>query len=410
MDLRFSERARRIQERLDALAAITDEPGIIFRMFLSPAMCRANASVAAWMAEAGLATREDMAGNVVGVEREPAGRPVLLLGSHLDTVRNAGRFDGPLGVLLAIEAVAALRESGATLAVSPEVYGFSDEEGVRFQSAYLGSKALSGLLGEDDLALRDPSGTTLRQALEKFSGSPVDPVALRRPGLPPLGYVEVHIEQGPVLESEGLAVGVVEGIAGQTRIKVEWTGRAAHAGTTPPELRRDALTAAAAFVLEAEAAMKGTPGLRATVGTLDVFPNVGNVVPSRVVHSLDVRHLDDGERIAACRRLQERALALARERSLEVAWSVVQDNGAVACDPRLSQALAISAAGVTGKERYLPSGAGHDGVAVSRLCPVAMLFVRCRGGVSHHPDEYTSVDDIAVALETLCDFLRTLAP
>lgn len=402
--------AELLAQRLDELGRITDEPGRLTRTFLSSGMRRANALVGDWMREAGLAVREDTVGNLIGRRegRSPRAK-TLLLGSHLDTVRDAGRFDGPLGVLLPIVALGELRARGVELPFAVEVLGFSEEEGVRFASAYLGSEGYTGRLKARTLALRDTEGITVGQALEAFNGGAFSPpkAAHRRGDL--LGYVEVHIEQGPVLEEKKLAVGVVSAIAGQSRFKLTWTGKAGHAGTTPMALRRDALAGAAEFALTVEKLARRTTGLVGTVGALTVSPGAANVIPGGVLHTLDVRHASDAVRRKALAALDRAAAAIARRRGLRVAWQRTQDNGAVACSPALTAQLTQSVRAVQGRSLALVSGAGHDGVVMSALTPVAMLFVRCREGLSHHPDEYASPADLGIALRVMIDFLERLA-
>ena len=407
LDIPWNTYASRIQDRLDALAAITEEKGVITRTFLSEATLRANQLVAEWMREAGLTTSEDRVANLVGQSQAGSGDPVFLLGSHLDSVRNAGRFDGPLGVVLAIEAVEILRSAGAVLPFSLGVAGFSDEEGVRFQSAYIGSKAFCGLLTLKELTLADRNGQTLREVLERWNGAEF---VLSNPTFAPgrlAGFFEVHLEQGPVLESEGLAVGVVTGIAGQLRCRLTWTGKASHAGTTPVPLRRDALAGAAEFIREVEKGSEKFGGLMATVGRLAIEPNVSNVVPARVTHTLDVRHQSDSVLNAASAWLEHRAGTIARERRLDFTWEILQATTARECDAGLSRRLLGVVESVTGSTRLLPSGAGHDAGILAPMLPVAMLFVRCREGLSHHPDEFVSLEDIGVALQVTVEFLRS---
>lgn len=404
-----SPAARDLVRRLDELGTVSDEEGRLTRTFLSPAMRRANARVGGWMAEAGLAVREDGYGNLLGrLESSTPGAGTLLLGSHLDTVRDAGRFDGALGVLLPIAAVEELRARGLALPFHLEVIGFSEEEGVRFSSSYLGSKGYCGRLRASDAKLADPEGVTLRQALAAAGLPPASPRPAHHSG-ELLGYLEVHLEQGPVLEARGLALGVVSAIAGQTRCTLTWRGRAGHAGTTPMPLRRDALAGAAELTLAVEALARAARPLVATVGALAIPSGAANVIPGEVVHSLDVRHPEDGARLAALATLRRRAEAIARRRKLDLAWRVTQENGAVPCSPELSARLARSVRAVQGKSLSLPSGAGHDGVIVSSLAPVAMLFVRCREGLSHHPRELVAPRDVAAALRATVHFLEGLA-
>jgi allantoate deiminase len=312
-------------------------------------------------------------------------------------------------VLLPIAALEILKSRGVGLPYGVEVLGFSEEEGVRFSSAYLGSKAYAGLLGRSDLALRDPDGVSVAEAISRGLGRPFRRAGPAHPAGNLLGYLEVHIEQGPVLESRGLAAGVVSAIAGQTRARVVFRGRAGHAGTTPMRMRRDALAGAAQFALVAEALARKSPPLVATVGRISAFPGAANVIAARAEVSLDVRHPDDGARRAALGRLRAAARAVAASRGLAASFEVTQDNAAVACSGELTGLLARSVRSVQGSCPALASGAGHDAVVVSRLAPVAMLFVRCRGGLSHHPDEFVHRRDLAAALRIVVDFLGRMA-
>lgn len=401
---------QRLWRRIEELGSVSEERGQLTRTFLSPAMRRATALVGDWMSAAGLAVREDGVGNVIG-RREAARRDAktLLLGSHLDTVRNAGRFDGALGVLLALAAVEELNAKGVEVPFAIEVIGFSEEESVRFPSAYIGSRGYSGQLLPKDLLTRDGAGVSLREALDaqgrrKFS---LPKPAHRKREL--LGYVEVHIEQGPVLEAENLAVGVVSAIASQTRGRLTFRGKAGHAGTTPMQLRRDALTAAAEFMLYAEGFASAHPPLVATVGTISVPGGATNVIPGEVVMSLDVRHPNDGICGRSVATLADAAKQIARRRGVACAWERTMQSPATPCSDRLSAQLEESVRTVQGRSLTLVSGAGHDGVAMAKMCDVAMLFVRCRGGLSHHPDEYASRADVRVALRATVDFVQRLA-
>jgi len=385
------------------LARISDEPGRLTRLFGGAGMERANALVGRWMAEAGMAVRVDAARNLVGhLPGADAGAGTLLLGSHLDTVRDAGAFDGPLGVLCAIDCVARLRAEEVTLPFALDVLAFSDEEGVRFGSAYLGSRATAGTLDDALLDAADAGGVTVREAL----GAARD---ASRAGESLLGYCEVHIEQGPVLEARNLPVAVVSAIAGATRAEVRFAGRAGHAGTVPMALRRDAACALAELVLGVEAVGRSVDGLVATVGRIEALPGAPNVVPGAALATVDVRHADDAVRSGAVAAIVARAEAIAAERDVTVGWRELLDTAAVAMDPALGGRLAraVAAAGV--EPLWLPSGAGHDAVALASLAPVAMLFVRCAGGVSHHPNESVAVADVAVALDVLDRFIRGLA-
>jgi allantoate deiminase len=402
--------ARVLARRLDELGRVTDEPGKLTRTFLSPAMRRANARVGQWMRAADLAVREDAVGNLIGrLESNAPGAKTLLLGSHLDTVRDAGKFDGALGVLLPIVALGELKRRGVVLPFAVEVLGFSEEEGVRFASAYLGSKGYAGRLRAADLNFRDAKGVSVGDALRAFGKGKFSPPAPAHRARGLLGYLEVHIEQGPVLENKKLAVGVVSAIAGQTRGRLTFRGQAGHAGTTPMALRRDALAGAAEFVLFAETLARGCEPLVATVGTVAVSPGAPNVIPGEAALSLDVRHPRDSSRRAALKLLLDVAKKIARARRLTVAWLPTQDNGAVACSPELTARLGQSVRAVQRRSLLLVSGAGHDAVVMSAVTPIAMLFVRCRDGLSHHPDEFASPADLGVALRVVVDFLGRMA-
>jgi allantoate deiminase len=402
--------ANALARRLDELSRVSDERGATTRTFLSPAMDRAGALVGKWMRDAGLSTRMDSVGNLVGRwESAARGAKTLLLGSHLDTVRDAGRFDGTLGVLLPISALEVLRARGAALPFAVEVVGFSEEEGVRFSSAYLGSKGYTGRLSKSDLRLRDPDGVSLGEAVRRHNGGKLrlPPAAHTRGEL--LGYVETHIEQGPVLEAAGLAAGVVPAISGQTRARVEFGGMAGHAGTTPMALRRDALAGAAEFIVAAEAYARVRAPLVATVGFITAHPGAANVIPGRVELTLDVRHPVDSRRVAAFAGLKRAGRAIAARRGLSFDVEVTQDNGAVKCSRDLTSLMERSVRARQGTCIAVPSGAGHDAVILSSLTSVTMLFVRCRGGLSHHPDEHVEPLDLQMALDIMVDFLARVA-
>lgn len=393
----------------DELGAISEELGLLVRPYGSAAMGRATALVEGWMLAAGMEVRRDAIGNLIG-RYDGAGPRTLVLGSHLDTVRDAGRYDGPLGVLVALACVARLHARSERLPYAVEVVGFADEEGLRYGTAYLGSSAFAGSFDSALLDLEDEHGVRLGEAVRAYGGNPEALARGDGAGAPedPIGYAEVHIEQGPVLERLDLPVGVVTGIAGQSRVAIELTGEAGHAGTVPMEDRHDALCAAAELVLAAEATARATAGLLATVGRLTAQPGGGNVVPGVVRLSLDVRHEDDGVRERGCRALREQADAIAARRGIELGWEALEDAPATPTDPWLTDRLAaaVHAAGV--RVRRLPSGAGHDAAELAALAPVAMLFVRCRGGVSHNPAESVRVEDVDVALDVLERFVRSL--
>ncbi len=393
--------AARVMDRCDRLAGISSLPGGIERVHLSPEHRAANDLVAGWMAEAGLAARQDAAGNLIGrLEGNRSDLPALVLGSHLDTVTDAGRYDGILGVLVAIETARRIADSGLELPFALEVLGFTDEEGTRFGNALFGSRAFAGQVGEPWLALRDRAGTSVRDALTAFGLDPARVGDAARDPAKLIAYLEVHIEQGPYLADSGRALAAVSTIAGARRFAITVTGRAGHAGGTPYDRRRDALVGAAEIVVEIERLAIRT-GTIATVGRIRAFPGGINVVPGTARFSLDLRAERDEDRDAAFAELQAFAGQVCARRRL--GWHVEElyRADAVACDPALQQAIE---AGIrtTGDAdpAVLWSRAGHDGMAVAAVTPFAMLFVRCgNDGISHHPDELVAEDDVALAID-----------
>jgi len=402
--------AKVVMERCAALGQISDEPSRLTRTFASPAMHRANRLVGAWMRQAGMKTRTDAIGNLIGHYRgRKPGAKILLLGSHLDTVRQAGKFDGPLGVILAISCIEKLHRQEVRLPFAIEVVGFADEEGVRYQTACLGSKVLAGCFDARDLRRKDANGIALADAIKRFGGIPTKLPSARLHPKNLLGYVEVHIEQGPVLEQKNLAVGVVTAIAGQSRFKISFTGCAGHAGTVPMNLRRDALCAAAEFIVAVESFARKTNGLVATIGQIHAEPGASNVIPGVATLTLDVRHAKDPVRLAGCMALQKLARRIAGTRKIMVIWRPVQQTASVPCSPQFSRRLRRAVQSHQREVAALPSGAGHDAAMMARITPAAMLFVRCQGGVSHHPDESVRSADVRVAFEVVNSFLQRLA-
>jgi len=393
--------------RLDALANCSSEPDALTRLPFTPAHRAAIGMVEGWMREAGMAVSVDPLGNVVG--RYAAGRPdarTLLLGSHIDSVRNAGRYDGPLGVAVAIAAVGALHQAGERLDFAIEVLAFCDEEGVRFPVALTGSRAVAGTLDPAALDATDIDGVSVAQALREFGCDPAQATHIGRARAEVLAYVEVHIEQGPVLEAHGLPAGIVSAINGATRGEVTIDGMGGHAGNVPMPGRRDALCAAAEMVLEVERTGLATPGLVATVGRIAAAPGAVNVIPGSVRFTLDMRSPDDAVRANALAGLVKSFTATATRRGVSVALRTGYDQAAVACDPGLMRQLAASLRRTGIRPLELSSGAGHDGLAIAALCPIGMLFVRCAGGISHHPAESVLTEDVDIAVRVLLDFLR----
>ena len=414
-----SERAALIVERAEELAGLSEEAGALTRRYGSQALLDALALAERWMRAAGLTTRRDAIGNLIGrLEGERPGLPALALGSHLDTVRDAGRWDGPLGVLLAIDQAAArsgaagsaTATSGSTLPFALEAVVFADEEGLRFPTAYLGSHVWAGRWDVAELALTDADGITLETAIRAMGGDPARVGEGARGPDELLGWCEAHIEQGTRLERAGLPLGVVTTIQGQTRGAVTFRGQAGHAGTTAMDARRDALLAAAEWALAVEAEGLAGEGLVATVGRLVVAPGAANVIPGLAVASLDLRHPDDETRRSAIAALLARAEAIAASRGVTVEWAKYTDNAAVAFSPRLQELLGQAVEQTTGAAApRLASGAGHDAAPLSRTTDVSMLFVRCKDGISHNPAESVTGDDIAAAVAAFERFVDLLA-
>lgn len=404
--------ARLVMERCDILGEISEEPGCLSRPFATQAMQRVNSMVAAWMQEAGMQVEQDAIGNLIGrYEGSSVGAKTFVLGSHLDSVRDAGKYDGPLGVMVALACVQRLHARGERLPFAIEVVGFADEEGMRFNRAYLGSRAMTGTFDTTWLAVLDARDIPMAEAICAFGGNP-DAQVLRIPRWRReelLGYSEVHIEQGPVLEEMGLPVGVVTAIAGQTRLRVSFTGMTGHAGTVPMPMRRDALGAAAEFVLAVEAIARDQQGLVATVGQMHVQPGVSNVIPGQVTISLDVRHRDDTIREQALHDMEVRGRAICRARAIAFAWQPIETQAAVPCAPRLAELMAQAIEEPGYPVHRLPSGAGHDAAIMTELTDMAMLFVRCKGGISHNPAESVTGEDVGVAIDVLEHYLLLLA-
>ncbi len=404
-EARAAELAQQVVARCRALALVTDVPGETTRTFLSEGMRRANEQVGAWMQEAGLTTSVDAAGNLRGVlPGSSAGEEHFLIASHLDTVPNAGAFDGPLGVLMGV--ALAQEMVGGTLPYSLEVIGFSEEEGVRFGVPFLGSRALMGTLDDATLATRDAQGTSVHEAMQKYGLNADVSTATRRNAL---GCLEFHIEQGPVLDAENLPVGSLETIVGQSRFQLTFTGRANHAGTTPMRLRHDAMCAAAGFIVAVEQYAASNRGVVATVGSIHASPNVGNVIAGEVRISLDVRSALNVSREDAVQLLlaTARTTASTRGMTLQVEERLAQPS--VPLDERLLNLLEDSIDANGAMIRRMASGAGHDAMVLAPHMPTAMLFLRSPEGVSHHPNESVRTEDVALALRVGYTFLHQLA-
>ncbi len=399
---------QKAQHYLTQLAECSETENGVTRLPFTAQHQRAADLIKGWMCEAGLSISMDDAGTLIGRYNAGEGKPVLLMGSHQDSVKQGGGYDGIMGIVLGIVALQAIQQRGIRLPFSVEILAFADEEGVRFPTALLGPRALAGTLDLDVLNRTDSDGVSLTDALRGFGANPENIPKLKRSPDNILGFIETHIEQGPVLEHEGLPLGVVTAINGIERHTLTFTGQAAHAGTVPMHLRKDALAGAAAVILEAEKLAIRIPELLATVGQLNVSPNVVNAVPGSVTLSIELRSPNDAVREKAGEMLQSYALETAQLRDLECHIERTYSQNATLCDDGLQQAIAHAIAATGEKVFYLPSGATHDASAMADLTKVAMLFVRCRKGISHNPAEYASDEDMGKAVDALIVLLTNL--
>jgi allantoate deiminase len=401
-----------IVSRLKALARHTDVAGEMTRLSLSPSHKAAADEVLGWFRAAGMIAEIDPLGTVAG--RMASGRNdarTLVIGSHIDTVPNGGIYDGILGVVVGLAVVEELKRQDKRLPFDLEVLAFSDEEGVRFPSPFSSSRAVAGAFDEKLLSEKDRDGVTRAEALKAFGCDPARWASVARDSAKLLGYIELHIEQGPVLEAHDEVLGVVSAIVGLSRGRITVTGKAGHAGTTPMDLRKDALTCAAEIILMLEALGRDTDGLVATVGQLTISPGAGNVIPGHAVFSYDIRSPRDPVRVKALAQAMGRAKEIAETRGCECDIEMTSATPAAASDPGLMDAFqtAISAQDVASPPRELVSGAGHDAMIFRNVCPQAMLFVRSRDGLSHHPDEFTTAEDIGKAARAMYDAVLALA-
>jgi allantoate deiminase len=400
------DRAQRAIAECRKIATMSEEPGRITRRFLTPPMRDVHAHLRARMDALGMAVRVDAVGNLRGVWRAPAtGARRLILGSHIDTVPGAGAFDGVLGVTLALEWVELAQQMEFPLAI--ELIAFSDEEGARYGVPFLGSRAVAGTFDSTLLSLTDSEGITVEGAIREFG---LDPAKIGEAVLDAdaIGFVEIHIEQGPVLEAGSCSVAAVTDIVGQTRLNLVFTGHANHAGTTPMRLRHDALAAAAEWITAVEAVAQSAEGLVATVGKIDIEPNVGNVIPGVARVSLEVRNANDATRKATVSELIAKGTEIAERRGIALECKGQLEHPAVPMDARLTDYLAdaIKAAGLPVKR--MMSGAGHDAMVMAAKVPVAMLFLRSPGGVSHHAEESVLEEDVEASLHVGREFLLRL--
>jgi len=392
---------RRAEAMLFELAAISAEPERLVRLYLTPEYRRAADLVALWMRETGLQVFEDPLGNVRGRAGEG---PRLLLGSHIESVVDAGRYDGTLGVVAAILAYDTLARAGAKPAFGIELVAFGDEEASRFPTTLSTSAALAGHFEPNTLALKDAAGVTYAEALRAYGKNPDDVAGVALKPQDAAAYVELHIEQGPVLEAAEQPLGIVTAMVGQTRLSIEVKGEAGHAGTVPMNLRRDALAGPAEMTLAAEKIGEG--GMVATVGMIEARPGAVNIIPGSVRFTLDLRAASNEARTKAIAAFRHECEKIAARRKLDVTFALTHEIPTTPCEPRLQDQLAAAIEAVGGKPLRLPSGAGHDGMSMAKLCPIAMLFVRCKGGVSHNPAEYASPADMGLAVAALVRFIE----
>jgi len=402
--------AAEIIDRIEVLGAISEADGMLTRRYLTAEHRRANDAVRGWMEAAGMAVREDAVGNIIGrYEGAEPGAAALMVGSHVDTVIDGGKYDGTLGVLSGIACVAAFNEAGQRFPFAIEVVGFGDEDGARFQSTFLGSRAIAGTFDHTILTRLDGDGISVAEAMAAFGldTGAIDGAAYGRENV--LAYLELHIEQGPVLEQQGLAVGVVTAIAGATRLSVTVTGEAGHAGTVPMALRRDALAAASECVLAVELAASSGTDMVGTVGKLAVEPGALNVVPGRVSFTIDFRAARDDDRNAGLAALRDTIDQIAVRRSVEIVTEVVHEAGSVQCASHLMAQISGAIEACGHPVLHLPSGAGHDAMAMADLTDVGMIFVRCKGGISHHPQESVTDKDAGDAAQVLCHVIENFA-
>jgi allantoate deiminase len=399
----------RAEAMIDELALISAEPQRLVRLFLTPEHRRAADLVARWMREAGLSVSEDALGTVRG--RSAGNGRRLLIGSHIDTVIDAGKYDGPLGVIAGILAAAHFSQSMQRLPFGIDILAFGDEEGSRFPATLASSSACAGAFDAATLALADRDGITLAEALKAYGKNPADFAAAAYRPEEVLAYVELHIEQGPVLEARGEPLGVVTGIVGQSRLRVVVAGEAGHAGTVPMDLRRDALAGAAEMITGVERIAReySADNMVATVGRIEALPGAVNIIPNRVALTVDLRAMADRARQDAVAQFGRNARDIATARALKVDIELFHDVATAACDASLQILLTEAAADLGHKPVQLPSGAGHDAQIMTRLCPSAMLFVRCRAGISHNPAEYASPADMGKAIAALIRFIERLA-
>lgn len=408
---KYLVRAQKINDRINKLAAISEDKDCITRTYCTEAFLKGRNKILSWMKDAGLKTKIDNIGNVRGrLLSENPNAKTFVIASHIDTVVNAGKFDGTLGVIMGLDILQNLVQQKNLFPFNIELIAFCDEEGVRFHTTFLGSKAVTGSFDKNLLDKKDDTGVTLKEVIESGDG---DPKKIAKDAIPAqdwLGYFEIHIEQGPVLYEKHIPVAVVTSIAGQKRIDITFTGVAGHAGTVPMNMRTDALCAAAEFILTAERfSLASRHNVMATVGKINVVHGASNVIPGSVKLTLDMRSADENSLSVAYETLNKLCEEICFKRKLYFEWVLVQETKPVVCDEKMNDALAQSIADAGHEIISMVSGAGHDAVPVSQVSPVAMLFVKCTKGISHNPLEAVEIEDIAAALEVAENFIHNFA-
>jgi len=403
------QRAKKILQRINELASVSEDEGCITRTFGTKAFIEGRNKVEQWMKEAGLQTRIDNIGNVRGklISKNKKSK-TFVIASHIDTIINAGKFDGPLGVLMGLDLINQLIQTKAELPFHIELIGFCDEEGCRFHTTYLGSNVVAGSFNIASLDTKDATGVSLREVIKEIGGDGNDlgKDAIAKENW--AGYFEIHIEQGPVLYEKNIPVGVVTAIAGQCRVAMMFNGQAGHAGTVPMDMRKDALACAAEFIHAIEkVATDNKKNLVATVGKLHVINPATNVIPGEVICSLDLRCADEVMLSSSYEAIKKIAEDICKKRNIVLEWNLIQQSKPVACNAEMNKLLAQSINEAGYELIELVSGAGHDAVPVSSVSPVAMLFVRCFKGISHNPLENVELKDLAAAIKVSDNFIKT---
>ncbi len=399
-----------IVERCDSLASFSDCDKGLTRLFCSESMKKAHGRLGEWFRAIDMDSRLDAVGNLIGTRSSSqitseANRPVFMIGSHLDTVINAGRFDGALGVMLGMGVAELLHKAKIDLKFDLEIVGFSEEEGIRYSFPFVGSLGMTGDLTAEDLNRTDQDSISMRQALDAFGCEvkSIESTSYRQRNL--VGFLEAHIEQAVSLQEDNLSVGVVTAIAGQTRADIRFVGEAGHAGTVPHDRRKDALAAAAELILEIEEIGQQTDGLFATVGYIEALPGISNVISAQTDLRLDLRHASDEIRNEAYEKIKSAIKAIAESRNITGEIVSEQFNLATQMDGQLTEQLLCGVENVGQARKTMVSGAGHDAMIMARVAQTCMLFIRCTDGISHHPSEFATREDIEVALRVMVDAL-----